>query len=150
MDKGELQRTDSLGFQVFDDELVFPALLENRDPAADNHPHAVFRLEFKRPGRGTEHDAAHLAACILEGEIEVAGERHGKVGDLPLHPDMLEILFKHPPDQAVKLADCEDSLFGKQFHFNSREKTFYVPGSTLSPLDPEPRSITAPTPCQTG
>src|SRR5512135_674171 len=46
-----------LGLQVFDDELVLAARLEERQPPPHDEPHAVLRPEPERPGRGAEHDA---------------------------------------------------------------------------------------------
>ena len=59
---------------------------------------------------------AELRTGILEGEVEMAGPRHGEVGNFPLHPDMLEIFFQYSPNQGGKLTHRQYSFVGKKFH----------------------------------
>jgi hypothetical protein len=41
----------------------------------------------------------------------MAGRWVGKIGDLPLHPELLEVFLKHPAEKSGQTTDSEDRFF---------------------------------------
>jgi len=116
LDKRQLQRSYALGLKVFHEELIIPPRFEDRQSAPHNESHPVTGAELENPGRGAKHNAPNLCAAVPEGKVQMSGSRHGQIGDLPFHPDMLEVLLKDSLDETGQLTYRQDSLVGEKFH----------------------------------
>ena len=89
------QRPGARLLHVLHDELELAALGVEADLRMGEHLHAVVRRESQRSVVHAEHRAPHLAALVLEREVDVPGARAREVGDLALDPDGRERLLEN-------------------------------------------------------
>ena len=112
--EGELQGAVALGFDAFDDELVFAALLVDIDTAADENLNAIFRLELQAHVRELPADAFDLGVGVLEDEVAVAAGRGFGAGDFAGNPDVGEVGFERGANAVAQFAQGEDAAFGEE------------------------------------
>ena len=95
-----------------DDELVGAPLDVDVHTAEDGYLHVLLGLEIDPRAAAGEHGASYLAALVLQCEIVMARGGAGEIGDLAVHPYIVESWgrLKHPFDPCVQLGDCQRSL----------------------------------------
>ena len=105
--EGELQRAEPVRLHVLAHELILALRLVHRDASARHDAQAVGRLEFQIAQRGTEDDAPHLRAGVLQREVEMPGVPHPAVRELAFHPDFEEFGFEQIANPDRQLGDAE-------------------------------------------
>ena len=90
-------------------ELILALRLVQGDIAGQQHAHAVPGDKGEPHGVLPEHHAAHEAALVLQGEVEVAGDVALKAGDLPAHAQAAQqrVRLQEGAHIAVELADAQ-------------------------------------------
>ncbi len=106
--EGAAQRAGARLFEKLHDQLEIAALRVKADAPVGEHLHAVLGGEVDAPVVHAEHGAAHLAAVVLEGEINVAGARPREIGDLALDPDTGKAVLEQRARLQVELGDGVD------------------------------------------
>ena len=89
------QRPGARFLHVLHDELELAALGVEADLRVGEHLHAVCGRESQRPVVHAEHRAPHLAALVLEREVDVPRARTREIGYLALDPDGRERLLEN-------------------------------------------------------
>ncbi len=101
------QRPDACRRQAVDDQLIFRAAREGRDPPARDHLEPVLGLEGQALGAAPPADGVQTGARVLEGEIEMPRGRPLEPRDLAAHPDVAVGILERPLERARQLADRE-------------------------------------------
>ena len=107
--KGDLQRSPAVRLHIIDIQLIASVPLVQRDRAAQNDRHAIFRLKQQVVCIAAEHDRPHRAVALLEGEITVpAALVTDKVGNFPTQQQIFEqgIAVEQAFDIAVELGNA--------------------------------------------
>ena len=101
----QLQRAESLWFEMLADQLVLAFGLVHRYAAARHHLQSVFRLELQIPERGAKDDAFDLRSGVLQREVQMAGVPQPAVRQLAFDPDFVELGFDQIADARRELTD---------------------------------------------
>jgi len=109
--EGELECAVALGFDGFDDELVFAAEFVDVDTAADEDLDAVFGFEFQAPVRELPADTLDLGGFVLQCEVVVSASGQLRAGDLARNPDVGKLSGEHIPHLTRQLADRVAAAF---------------------------------------
>ncbi len=104
-----LERAETLGQEVVDDDLVLAGAFVDADVAVDQHFQPVGQVKLHLAGGAAEHDGCQLGLGVFQGEIDMAGRRPTQVGDFALDPDIRQFLLEQVLDLPGDLAD------GKRF-----------------------------------
>jgi len=102
--EGELQSAQADRLHVFDIKLVLTARFVDADGAAHGHMQAVFGTKFQARQLRAKTDATHLRVIVLEREVEVAGLRCVRVGDLALDENVGELASEQIADARGEIA----------------------------------------------
>ncbi len=114
--EGPAQRAFAGFLHVVEHQLVLPARLVQRQPAAPEHAKPLAGLELQPRALGLEHRAADLRARVLDREIQMARGRARHVPEFALDPHRAERAFQHVARQRVELAGREDGGGAFGFH----------------------------------
>src|SRR5437763_7433596 len=110
----ELQRTESLRFEMLADKLIFALRFIDRNLAARDDARAVGRFEFEVPQRGLEHEAAQLRAIVLQREVQMTGVPHAAVGQFTFDPHLEQLGFEQSADLDRQVSDGENATDGRR------------------------------------
>jgi len=111
LSEGEFERSESLGPDFANDDLVGTAGFVDLDASGDDDLESVLKLKFEALGGIAPEDGSDLGGVVLEGQVDVSGSGTGAVGDFAAHADGGEGDFQNFLDVIGQFADAEDREF---------------------------------------
>src|SRR5262249_10173833 len=106
--EGQLERSEPLGLQQLDHQLVLAALRVDLDAAERHHVQAVGRLELDAAAAIAKEHGADLRLGVLQGEVCVARAVEPEVRDLALDPDRRKALLERLLQTPRQLRNAQD------------------------------------------